>query len=207
MVDSRKRVGIDVATRFDSAQNSGAGVEWPFISGSYSITIDGQWRIEQLAKYAPDLEYRVAPIPPPEGGRKHAGWSDGNFMVVPTSAREPKGAWAFIKFWSGFSDPDRAAAFHTWGGWLPALGSVAKAPSYLAYLAKYPSLRVFLDLLSSEDLVASPPVPYQVYLADRITAIDQAAMRGLVTPAQALDDLAHQIDQEKQRRRILYHDD
>jgi len=28
-----------------------------------------------------------------------------------------------------------------------------------------------------------------------------------VTPAQALDDLAHQIDQEKQRRRILYHDD
>ena len=120
LMGARQRLGVEVVTRFDSAQNAGFGMEWPFLSGTFSITLDGQWRVEQLAKYAPNLDYRVAPIPPPQGGRRFAGWSSGNFMVVPTSARHAEGAWEFIKFWSGFSDPESAAEFHTWGGWLPA---------------------------------------------------------------------------------------
>ena len=34
------------------------------MSGQYSVAIDGQWRVEQLARYAPDIEYRVKPLPP-----------------------------------------------------------------------------------------------------------------------------------------------
>ena len=205
LVECRKRLGLDVVTRFESAQNAGASVEWPFISGVFSITLDGQWRVEQLAKYAPGLEYRVAPIPPPAGGKRFAGSSDGNFMVVPVTAKRPDGAWEFIKFWSGLSDPERAAAFHTWGGWLPALSSVAKSKTYQDYLARYPSFRVFVDLLSSDNLAAPAPIPYQVFLADRITATDQAAMRGLVTPTDALRDLVRQVDEERQRRRVLHY--
>jgi multiple sugar transport system substrate-binding protein len=182
-------------------------VEWPFISGAFSITLDGQWRVEQLAKYAPDLDYRVAAVPPPAGGRAAAGRSNGNFMVVPSSARHAEGAWEFIRFWSGLSDPEAAAEFHTWGGWLPALPAVAKAPAYQSYLAKYPQFRVFLDLMSSENLEATPPVPYQVFLADRISAIDQAAARGVLTPQEAMDALARDVDLELQRRKALRYDD
>ena len=34
---------------------------------------------------------------------------------------------------------------------------------------------------------SDPPVPYQVYLVDRITQADDAAMRGSVTPEEALE--------------------
>jgi multiple sugar transport system substrate-binding protein len=207
LVDGRKARGLDVVTRFESAQNAGASVEWPFIGGSLAITLDGQWRIEQLAKYAPGLEYRVAPIPPPEGGRKLAGHSDGNFMIVPISAKQVDGAWAFIKYWSGILDPEQAAELHTWGGWLPALSSVARAEAYRHYLDRYPQFRVFVDMMSSENLEASPPVPYQLYVVDRITAIDQAAMRGLVSPSEALGDLVRDVDRERQRRRSLRYED
>jgi multiple sugar transport system substrate-binding protein len=207
LTETRKKLGLDVVTRFDSAQNSGFGVEWPFISGAFSITLDGQWRVEQLAKYAADLDYEVAPVPPPAGGRAAAGWSNGNFMVVPSSARQPEGAWEFIRFWSGLADPEAAAEFHTWGGWLPALPAVAKAPAYQSYLEKYPHFRVFLDLMSSENLDATPPVPYQVFLADRILAIDQATARGVLSPQEALDALARDVDLELQRRKELRYDD
>ena len=198
--------GVEAVTRFDSAQNAGFGMEWPFLSGTFSITLDGQWRVEQLAKYAPNLDYRVAPVPPPQGGRRFAGWSSGNFMVVPTSARHVEGAWEFMKFWSGFSDPESAAEFHTWGGWLPALPTVAKTRAYQAYLEKYPQFRVFLDLMSSDSLQATPPVPYQVYLSDRISAVDQAAARGAISPQEAMSTLVHDIDLELQRRKTLRYD-
>jgi multiple sugar transport system substrate-binding protein len=207
LLDCRKARGLDAVTRFESPQNAGLSAEWPFIGGSLSITVDGQWRVEQLAKYAPDLEYRVAPIPPPEGGRELAGHADGNFMIVPVSAKRPEGAWAFIRFWSGLSDPERAAEFHTWGGWLPALSSVAKAEAYQDYLRRYPPFRVFVDTMSSNSLEAFPPVPYQIYVTDRVRAIDQATMRGLVSPSDALRELVRDVDRERARRRSLHDED
>jgi multiple sugar transport system substrate-binding protein len=207
LLECRKARGLDAVLRFDAPENAGISAEWPFIAGSYSITVDGQWRVEQLAKYAPDLEYRVAPIPPPEGGKTLAGHSDGNFMVIPVSAKRPQGAWAFIRFWSGLSDPERAAELHTWGGWLPALSSVAKAQAYQDYLRRYPPFRVFVDTISSDNLEAFPPVPYQTYVTDRVIAVDQATMRGLLSPADALRQLVRDVDRERERRRSLHDED
>jgi multiple sugar transport system substrate-binding protein len=207
LLDARKVRGLDAVRRIESPQNAGLSAEWPFIDGSLSIAVEGQWRVEQLAKYAPDLEYRVAPVPAPEGGRKLAGHSDGNFMIVPVSAKRPEGAWAFIRFWSGLADPERAAELHTWGGWLPALASVAKAEAYKDYLRRYPPFRVFVDTMSSDNLEAFPPVPYQIYVTDRVIAIDHATMRGLVSPADALRELVRDVDRERERRRSLHDED
>jgi multiple sugar transport system substrate-binding protein len=205
-VEQRQKLGIDRVTRFDSAQNAGFGVEWPFAAGALSMTVDGQWRVEQLAKYAPGLQYRVIPVPPPEGGRERAGYANGNFMIVPRGAKQARGAWEFIRFWSGLADPVAAAELYTWGGWLPALPAVAQAPAYQRYLERYPQFRTFLELMPSEHLDTVPPVPFQTYLLDRIEAADQAAARGALAPAAALTRLAQEIAQERARRKELGHE-
>jgi multiple sugar transport system substrate-binding protein len=205
-VEQRRKLGIDRVTRFDSAQNAGFGVEWPFATGALSMTVDGQWRVEQLAKYAPGLPYRVVPVPPPEGGREGAGYANGNFMIVQRGARQTKGAWEFIRFWSGLADPLAAAELYTWGGWLPALPAVASAPAYQRYLARYPQFRTFLELMPSEHLSTLPPVPFQTYLLDRIEAADQAAARGALTPSAALERLSSEIADERARRKELGHE-
>lgn len=202
LAGKRKELGYDKVVRFLSSLNTGGfSTEWPFISGQYSITVDGQWRVEQLAKYAPDLEYRTAPIPLPTGGKAHAGWSNGNFMIIPQGAKQVAGAWEFIKFWSGLEQPERAAEFYTWGGWLPLSEKIARAPEYQKYLAKYPQFKTFLAVLPSENIQTAPPVPYQVFLVDMIGRADDFAMRGTKTPRQALEDLEREVEQEVAKRK------
>ena len=201
LVDERKKLGFDNVIRFESGLTTGvANAQWPFIGGAYSITVDGQWRVEQIAKFAPELDYITFPIPPPEGGRKNAGWANGNFMVIPQGAKQVQGAWEFIKFWSGIENPERAAEFYTWGAWLPMNPAIAEAPKYKEFVAKNPQFTTFLDMLPSENLHPTPPVPYQVYLWDRITQADSAALRASLTPQAALERLETEIANEMAAR-------
>jgi multiple sugar transport system substrate-binding protein len=203
LVEQRRALGIERAIRFDSAQNAGFGLEWPFVTGSVSITVDGQWRVEQLAKYAPNLEYVVAPVPPPKGGKALAGFANGNFMIVPRAARNTAGAWAFIRFWSGLESPRAAAELYTWGGWLPGVRGVAAAPAFVDYLHHYPQFQSFIELLPSENQQTLPPVAFQTFLLDRIRAADEGAARGLLTPRAALERLEREVNEERARQRSV----
>lgn len=202
LVRQRQKLGFDNVVKFMSGLTGGAGdMTWPFITGAYAIVMDGQWRVQQLAKYAPNLQYITVPLPPPVGGKKDYGWVNGNFMIIPKGAKHVRGAWEFIKFWSGIENPNRAAEFYTWGGWLPMSSAVANAPRYREYVKKHPQFKTFLDLLPSENLQPMPPVPYQMFLWDRITEADDAAMRGSLTPKQALDRVQHEINRELATRK------
>jgi multiple sugar transport system substrate-binding protein len=202
LVEERRKLGFENVVRFTSGLAVGLGnVEWPFISGAYAISVDGQWRVEQLARYAPDLEYVTRPVPPPKGGKENAGSVNGNFMIIPKGAKQVEGAWEFVKFWSGIENPERAAEFYTWGGWLPLSPDIAEAPIYRQYIKDHPQFQTFLDVLPSENMQSDPPVPYQVYLCDRIIQADDAAMRGSVTPEEALDRLEREIAREKAARK------
>ena len=202
LTDRRAELGFDKVVRFESSLTTTFGADWPFITGKYAITSDGQWRVVQLKRFAPELSYVTAPAPvPAEGGRENAGWSNGNFMVIPVGAGCPEGAWEFIKFWSGLAEPERAAEFYTWGGWLPLNTRVADSPIYRKYVEEHPTFQTFLDILPSPNIEPTPPVPYQVYLLDRIKATDESAMRGTLSPAKALDRLKAEIAAEVERRK------
>lgn len=208
LAEQRKHLGFQNVVRFESGLQTGAGnADWPFITGSYSIVVDGQWRVQQLAKFAPNLEYATAPVPPPAGGNSRFGYSNGNFILIPKGAKHVKGAWEFIKFWSGLEKPDRAAEFETWGGWLPINHRVVDAPIYQEYIKEHPQFKTFVDLLSSKKVTPGSPVPFQMYLGDRITREDDRAMRGTVTPKQAIEELKSDIAQEIKRRKELHYGD
>lgn len=204
LVDQRKKLGFQNVLRFESGMQQGVGgIEWPFITGGYSMRVEGQWRVEQLAKYAPELEYGTAPMPPPAGGNSRFGCSFGNFLVIPVGAKQAEGAWEFIKFWSGVEKPERAAEFYLWGGWLPWCQAIADAPKYQEYLRKHPQFKTFLDLMPSDNISPVPPVPYQLFVYDRILKADDLAVRGAVTPGQAMKDLVNEVAQEQTRRKEL----
>ncbi|MFZ4508012.1 MAG: ABC transporter substrate-binding protein [Fimbriimonas sp.] len=208
IVDERKKIGFDKVLRFNSGLDTGSFAGgWPFIGGALSCTFDGQWRVEQIGKFAPNLEYRTIPVPPPQGGIPLAGTTNGNFMIIPKGAKEKKGALAFIKFWSGMDDPERAAKFYTWGGWLPLTDRVAKAKDYQAYLHKYPQFATFITVLASPNYTTAPPVAYQQFLTDRANRAEDLAVRGTMTPAQALKNLEQEVIAELQRRKDLGYDE
>lgn len=208
LVEQRKRLGFGEVIRFQSGLSLGIGdATWPFMTGNFAIAMDGQWRVEQINRYAPKLEYITMVIPPPEGGNKDFGYVSGNFMIIPKSAHCAEGAWEFVKFWSGIEQPERAAEFYTWGGWLPLNPAIAESPIYQKYVAEYPQFKTFLDLLPSEYMQPMPQVPYQVYLYDRIFRADDSIMRGNLTPQQAMTRLKREINDEVASRREFGYED
>lgn len=198
----RTKYGLDNLIKFESAQQAGASgqLDWPFITGQYSMVLDGQWRVEQLARFAPDLDYRTAPLPmADEGGWENAGYSNGNFMIIPSGAKCAQGGWEFMKFWSGISDPERAAKFYTWGGWMPINDKVVKAQVFQEYLTAHPQWKTFVDLLPSENLDVSPPVYYQYYFIDRLWQMGQRVTKVGEDPKEAIRKLTQEIEREKKR--------
>jgi len=196
-----RREALESVTKFQAGLPGDDGASWPFISGLYGMTIDGEWRVEQLRRYAPQLEYRTIPVPPAAGGKRLASFSMVNYLVMPKGARHPDGAWEFLKFWTGLDHPEVAAEMYPWQGWMPVLRASESAPVYQSWLNTVPQYRTFLEVAKSDNIMTTPPVPYQTFLMDRLSDIDQLAMRGTLTPEQALrkleDDVAHELARRK----------
>ncbi|MHB8638086.1 MAG: ABC transporter substrate-binding protein [Fimbriimonadaceae bacterium] len=209
IVDYRRKIGFDNVVRFQAGLNDIEGAaSWAFMHGDLTITYDGQWRVEELRKFAPGLEYRVVPIPPPAvGGTPLGGLVGGNYMIVPTSAKHKGGAWQFLKFWTGLDNPDRAAAFYNMGGWLPYSPAVAKSPTYQRWLTANPQFRTFLDILASPNCKAPPAIANLQYLNDLISRAEDDAVHGSVTPEQALAGVAAAYKEEAEKRRELGYDE
>lgn len=205
IVDYRKKIGFENVVRFQGGLNDIEGAaSWAFMHGDLSITYDGQWRVEELRKFAPNMDYRVMPIPPPaEGGTPLGGLVGGNYMIVPESAKNKPGAWQFLKFWTGLDNPDRAATFYNMGGWLPYSPAVANSPTFQKWLSANRQFQTFLDILASPNCKAPPAIANLQYLNDLITRAEDDAVHGDVTPEQALATLESKYREEATKRKEL----
>ncbi len=89
----------DYAAKYDperiNAFTSGLGgmfsPDHPFMTGKVGMTITGNWFSEALRQYAPDVQYRVCPVPVPEGGRVKSSTFGCNVFAIPTGT-DPKQA-------------------------------------------------------------------------------------------------------------------
>lgn len=80
----------------------------PFYTGKIGMVINGSWVLSSIARYAPGLDFAVAPPPVPADRLKGKGrfrgqppyitWTGGYSLAVPAGAKHPKEAWQFIKW-------------------------------------------------------------------------------------------------------------
>ncbi len=204
----KEKVGYKDAQRFWSSQNNGSSTgAWSFIPGGVSITYDGQWRVDEIHRAKPDMDYRIWPIIPPAGGKPLAGLMGGNFMIIPTSSKQKKGAFEFLKFWSGVTHPERAAESFVAGGWIPLSPDVANAPAYQKFLKENPQFQTFIDILAGPNCQSKPRIGYLQYYLDQITNTQEASFSNEKTPAVALKDLEQTVNTERRKRKELGFDD
>ena len=74
----------------------------PFIQGKVAMKIDGVWILSSLAFYGRDLNFGSAPPPMPkrelDAGRAPISWLAGWAYAIPSTARQPDGAWELIRY-------------------------------------------------------------------------------------------------------------
>ncbi|MCC6403755.1 MAG: extracellular solute-binding protein [Fimbriimonadaceae bacterium] len=107
MVDGYKILGgYNAAQKFQSGfqgQENDA-----FYIGKVAMKIDGDWVLNPMGRYAPNLDFGVAPPPSPDerlagkgifaGMSPYATWIGGFSYAIPKGAKNPGGAWRFIRF-------------------------------------------------------------------------------------------------------------
>ncbi|MCC6443297.1 MAG: extracellular solute-binding protein [Armatimonadetes bacterium] len=80
----------------------------PFLTDKVAMKIDGNWFLNNIARYGPHLDFGVAPAPVPadrfhgrppfQGQPKFITWSGGFSYVIPRGARHVEEAWRFIQW-------------------------------------------------------------------------------------------------------------
>ncbi|REK11942.1 MAG: extracellular solute-binding protein [Planctomycetota bacterium] len=202
MASYSRRYGPDQVARFRKGDQALPGAAFPLLEGRYAMIMDGQWRVAEIAAVAAAAakrgeqvpHYGVVPLPPPPSGVPKAGWVNGNFFVVPRGARNPQGAWAFMKFWSGFDGHEgEAARACAGGGWIPASQAVVDHPTFQDYLRRYPLFGTFVELASSPEQVPTPGVPGAQFFQDEVIRAAEDAMYKLVPPRAALENANRRV--------------
>jgi multiple sugar transport system substrate-binding protein len=72
-----------------------------FLTERVGFIINGDWYLNVLPEFAPDIEYGLTVIPVPAEGDESATWAGGWSMVIPQGAANPEGAWRFMQYIAG----------------------------------------------------------------------------------------------------------
>ena len=186
-----KKYGPDNVAAFRKGDQSLPGKVFPLLpiqnnemTGRYSIVMDGQWRVRDLAAFTKQRteqglrapEFGVVPLPRTPNGRQDSGWVNGNFFLIPKGAKCGAGSWEFIKFWIGYTDPAESVKTHVAGGWIPVSRTVVEHPDFQAHLKKQPLFKTFVDLAGSPNQFPIPQVPGAAYFRRRVEAAGYEAV-------------------------------
>ncbi|MBS1707697.1 MAG: extracellular solute-binding protein, partial [Armatimonadetes bacterium] len=197
------KIGFDKVQRFMSSQAADAGATAPLLAGNTTMMLDGQWRVKQAKDFGPQVRYAVLPMPAPKGCKGPASITSANYLLIPKAGKCPKGAWEFIKYWIGFDDHETGAKNMAEMGWLPYGADVVETATYQKFLREYPQYATFVKLMYSPYLVTQPVGPYQAYVVNQLTKVDESVSRGTDKPVSALDKAQHNIDVEVRRQKRL----
>jgi multiple sugar transport system substrate-binding protein len=73
----------------------------PFITGHLAMMVTGDWHVNTMDRYAPDVPWDVTYIPVPRAGDKPSTWAGGWSMVVPTGSKRIEAAVRFMTYICG----------------------------------------------------------------------------------------------------------
>jgi multiple sugar transport system substrate-binding protein len=112
-----------------------------FMMGKKATHFAGPWQVAALKKFAPDLDFGVAPLPVPDG---HSGpvYTYGDFknIAIFSTAKHPKEAWEFVKF---LVKAEHDALLLEYCDQLPIRADVATNPLFQQYFERKPEMRQF----------------------------------------------------------------
>lgn len=172
----------------------------PFFVGKVAMMINGEWNPYWVSRYAPGLDYDVAPIPPPAGQpeRARSTWLGGNMICIPRGSKHPKEAWDLL-VWMQTKEAQIlfAGAMNN----VPNIRAALKSPELREGAPYKRKFAVFLDLADSPNGGHFPALPVANLYSNELNTAREMALDGRKTPEQALKDVRARVQKELNRYR------
>jgi multiple sugar transport system substrate-binding protein len=167
----------------------------PFYSGKIAMIAEGEWQVTFIPKYAPELDWGVAPLPTPEGAEPLAYGGTCVIDAIPRGCQHPEAAWKYLQWFysprpNGGTSPasDYNYAIHN----IPPRIAEAQEGRFV----NDPKFRVFVAVLTSRRIVMSPVTPLTQFLGDEIDRQRERVVFYKTTPEQAARNIQRRVNAE-----------
>jgi len=172
----------------------------PFIMGRQAIQLYHLSGLDDLDKYAPNVDFGIAPIPAPAGGEVNSSWVGGWTMAIPSTVKDSQQRKAALEYilWTCASREGTAFSVRTKRNF-PAW----RKSNFFDEAARDPRLKVYVDILR-QSRHQRPVMPAQSFLMDQLDRAVDHAIHGDMTPEEALrkatEDTQKELDRVLRRR-------
>ncbi|MCC3376568.1 ABC transporter substrate-binding protein [Cohnella sp. REN36] len=187
----KKAGGAEKVGAFTSKLGAGLSADDPFFTGKYAMTFGGEWTGTFIKKFAPNLNYGIAPMPYDENhpDMKGAASVDTSTFYIPKGAKHPDEAWAFIEW---FLKPENIAEFDAGLGNLTPVLAAIDSPMF----ADVTGFKEFLDGSKSPNLQSFPASPYMSVYLNEIGVAFNDVLTGKISAEQAAKQIADKMAPE-----------
>jgi multiple sugar transport system substrate-binding protein len=155
----------------------------PIWTQKLGMTISGDWRIAEQAKYAPTGNYGFTFIPVPKAGDQSATWAGGwSMALIPDSKVEAQA----LKFMTYIAGPDGQKVYTKDSTHLPTIKTLLDDASLYDEQHK-----TFLDLL--DVALNRPPLAVGAVYWDALTSAQGSVELNSKTPQEALQEVQDSV--------------
>lgn len=174
----------------------------PFYQGKVAMITEGEWQATFIPRYAPGLDWGVAPLPQPEGVPPRAYAPACIVDVIPSTARHPEEAKRFLQWFysprpDGRPSPDSDYNFMIHN--IPPRINEALQDRFM----DHPRFRVFVEQLFGRELVSYPVMPVSQFMIDQVQRQRERVVFRRTTPEEALQEIETAVNRELERVRAL----
>ncbi len=181
MTSFYRRHGIERYRRFTSTFGEYASPNSPFYKEQFAVTEDGQWQILFTRRFAPSLEYTVAPFPEVRPGEASQTVVGGSFWAIPVGCPHPEEAWTLLRW---LIDPPQSARFAAALYNIPPMHAALDDPAYQPLMET--RVRDFVALLEQGRARSLPALPLGKLLMTELNAALEEVFAGELTPQEGL---------------------
>lgn len=187
------------AKKYDPTQISafqsgfGSNESNPLYQGQTAMAPIGSWELANIAQYAPNLEFGLAPMPTGPNATAPATWVGGWSVGIPKGAKNREAAFQFLNFIAGNGGGVEQMAQRT--GFFPGY---QKAAYFAEVVDQDPTLGQFVEILREAQHVP-PPMPAWAFYSQALgSAVDDAVL-GEKSPQDALAEATQTSQRELDR--------
>jgi len=177
-------------TRITSLQQGfGTAQLDPFYVGQMSLRCLHISGVEDISRYAPDLEYGLTFIPAPPDGEARSSWVGGWCVALPAGSSRPEEAWELVRWLCADAQGTEVV-----GREMGLMPGYRRSPAFAA-LRRAPGFDQFYRILL-ETRHQRPVMPVQAYYMGALQRAVDAAIYGKKSPRSALADATAETQAE-----------
>lgn len=179
------RYGADNVLAFAAALGGYMSPDQGFYAGRIAMMVDGEWQVGPnfISHFKPELNYGVAPFPPPAAHPERANTAvvQGTVALIPSGVQDKEAA-ARLLAW--MMSPEIVAEEMAANSNLPTSRIAAKDPRF----AQIPNFQVFMDLMMHPNAKYIITTPISMEVNERLAQIEELVLHTGADPVPLLNE-------------------